>query len=349
MAHLVETMAYAGAAPWHKLGVPVDGTLTPEEMAIAAGIDWLVEKRALFVRNDNGGFAEVPDAFGLTRATDGKVLDVVGRLYKPVQNLAALDFFKRFTAAGDMTMETAGSLDGGRRIWGLAAIGQGFTLVGGDRVEGYLLLCSPHRQGEAFTVKLTAVRVVCNNTLTRAINGGGAAWRMSHVHAFDENAKAAAIETLGLAKNHLTDLADKAQFLSESRVREQQHLIEYVATLSGSKILEEIAEEAEATENGNRLDAVIAASVAGETVRAVRETDLNRVGRTILESILTSPGSELESARGTWWGAVNGVTHAVDHVIGRTDDSRLTSAWFGDRANLKQQAVELAVDYASKN
>ena len=32
MAHMVETMAYAGQVPWHGLGNKVDGNLTPEEM-----------------------------------------------------------------------------------------------------------------------------------------------------------------------------------------------------------------------------------------------------------------------------------------------------------------------------
>lgn len=349
MAHLVETMAWAGKKPWHKLGAEVSNDLTPEEMAQAAGIDWLVEKRPIFIQTNDGGFIAVPDQFGLTRATDDKVLDVVGRLYKPVQNVEALDFFKRFVQAGDMTMETAGSLDGGRRIWGLAAIQDGFTLSGGDRVEGYLLLCSPHKQGEAFTVKLTSVRVVCNNTLTASLNGGGASWRMSHVYNFDQNMRDAATVALGLARDRMIEFRDKAEFLSEARVRESQHLIEYVATLSGSKILETAVEESEALNGGSVLDAVIASSNGASITREIRETDLNRAGRQILESILTSPGADLPSARGTWWGALNGVTHAVDHVIGRNDDTRLTSAWFGDRATLKQQAVELAVEYAGRN
>ena len=42
MAHMVETMAYAGEVPWHGLGVQVDGNLTPEEMLKEADLDWTV-------------------------------------------------------------------------------------------------------------------------------------------------------------------------------------------------------------------------------------------------------------------------------------------------------------------
>ena len=40
MAHMVETMAYAGAVPWHGLGTPVDGNMSPKEMLVACDRDW---------------------------------------------------------------------------------------------------------------------------------------------------------------------------------------------------------------------------------------------------------------------------------------------------------------------
>ena len=337
-------MAYTGEKPWHKLGVAVPAGLTPAEIATLAGLDWTVEKHSLFAVGDNGSVSDVTDAFGLVRTSDGKVLDVVGSRYTPTQNLDALDFFKRFTEAGDMAMDTAGSLAGGRRIWGLASIRDGFTLRGGDEIKGYLLLCSPHIQGEAFTVKLTAVRVVCNNTLTAALRGTGPAFRMSHLYTFDDKRKNAACEVLGLATTQLREMEAKARMLS-SAYAEHQRVVEYVAQLSGSKILDAIL-ETDAAADGSALDAIIAATQADKAVRGFREGDLNKAGKTILDAICNAPGADLESSRGTWWGALNGVTYAADHQFGRTDDSRLTSAWFGERAQLKSAALDLAVQYA---
>jgi phage/plasmid-like protein (TIGR03299 family) len=314
-----------------------------------AGLDWLVSKAPVYVTGfDGSAYDVIPERFALRRSSDGKVLDVVGPLYHPVQNEEALSFFTEFVQAGDMKMETAGSLDGGRRIWGLASIQDGFTLAGGDRVNGYLLLCSPHRQGEAFTIKFTGVRVVCNNTLTMALNGhSGATFRMSHANRFNDDMQAQAKAALGLAKTRLHEFQEKAELLAESRVASEQVLVQYVAALSGSKILDSVIEESDALNNGDVLDAMIAAAESEKVARDIRTTDLNRAGKLILDSILDSPGADMESARGSWWGAVNGVTYAVDHEMGRTDDSRLTSAWFGARAQLKQQAVELDVQYAS--
>jgi phage/plasmid-like protein (TIGR03299 family) len=340
-------MAYAGATPWHGLGVQIGTDLTPSEILIAAGLDWTVEKRALYAVSGGGLVTDVPNHFALVRMSDGKTLDVVGCRYTPTQNADAIDFFKRFTAAGDMTMETAGSLEGGRRIWGLAKIGDGYTLAGGDRVEGYLLLCSPHIMGEAFTVKLVSIRVVCYNTLTRALRAAGPAFRMSHLYAFDDDRKNAACEVLGLATAELREVEAQSRTLAAAPA-EYQKVVEYAATLSGSSILENCVVEMEAAQNGDSvLDAVLAADAGAALVRGIKEADLNSVGKSILDSILNSPGSDLPSANGTWWGALSGVTYAADHKLGRTDDSRLTSAWFGDRAKLKNAALNLAVDYAA--
>lgn len=346
MAHLVETMAYTGEKPWHGLGVPVPAGLTPAEIAKLAGLDWEVEKRALFAVSDAGDVTDIADHYALVRKTDAKYLSIVGSRYTPTQNLDAIDFFKRFTEAGDMSMETAGSLAGGRRIWGLASLRDGFTLRGGDRVDGYLLLCSPHIQGEALTVKFTGVRVVCNNTLTSALNGSGAAFRMSHLFEFDEDRKEAACEVLGLATKRLRDFQEKAEVLAAAKA-ERQRVVEYVAQLSGSKILNAMVETESAEAEASPLDAIIAASEIDSKLRGFREDDLNHAGKIILDAIVNSPGADLQSARDTWWGALSGVTYATDHALGRTQDSRLTSAWFGERAQLKANALDLAVNYAT--
>jgi phage/plasmid-like protein (TIGR03299 family) len=358
MAHELEimadgkaSMAYAGTTPWHNLGFAVGNDLTPEELCIAAHINWEVSK--LPVQNTfNGTLQTVPGRYNLTRMTDGKVLDIVGSIYKPTQNLQAAKFFSEFVSAGGMTMETCGSLAGGSRIWVLAKINAGFTLAGGDRVEGYLLLSLPHKQGEAITVKLTKIRVVCANTESMALNGWGNAWRMTHARAFDGTMQDAAREALGLAKKKVEESAEVATLLSQTRVANYDRLIEYVATVSGSKLLDAVTDVTENavdsdTDVATLLDASVRESENMEVIRGLKDTDLNRVGRTILNSILNSPGSDLESAKGTLWGAYNGVTHAVDHVLGNSEDTRLTSAWFGQRANMKTRALNLAVQYAT--
>jgi hypothetical protein len=51
-------------------------------------------------------------------------------------------------------------------------------------------------------------------------------------------------------------------------------------------------------------------------------------------------GAEMESAKGTAWGALNAITQLMDWETARTGDARLRNAWFGGGADLKQHAME---------
>ena len=78
-----------------------------------------------------------------------------GDSYVPFQNSEVMDFFKKFTDAGQMTMETAGSLKEGKDVWGLAKLTDKFQLAGDDEVKGYLLLNNSHQVGKAMTIMFT--------------------------------------------------------------------------------------------------------------------------------------------------------------------------------------------------
>ena len=59
-------------------------------------------------------------------------------------------------------------------------------------------------------------------------------------------------------------------------------------------------------------------------------------------------GAELAAAKGTAWGLLCAVTEFVDHERrARSQEYRLDSAWFGQGANLKQRALEQALQLAS--
>src|SRR4051812_2141958 len=126
MSHQVESVAYTNEVPWYGFGFKVDGNQTVKQMLKAAKLDWRVERTPLFIE----GRKEPVEGFAaLVRDKDNAVFDIVGAQYKPVQNEQAFDFFNEFVKAGKASMETAGSLRGGRIVWGLAALKQSFTLT----------------------------------------------------------------------------------------------------------------------------------------------------------------------------------------------------------------------------
>ena len=182
MAHMVETMAYAGELPWHGLGVKVIDDLTPEQMMQKAGVDWSVEKQDLVTKMGSS----VKNKQALVRSSDGEVLDIVGKGWNPVQNAEAFNFFEEYVRAGDMQMHTAGSLNGGKMVWALAKTNESFELFNGDVTENYFLFSNPHEFGKAIDIRMTPIRVVCNNTLTLSLSqDSNAMLKVNHRKAFD--------------------------------------------------------------------------------------------------------------------------------------------------------------------
>jgi len=339
MAHAVETMAYAGETPWHGLGVQVDDTLSPQEMLIAAGLDWTVSKRHLFTHADPDVAASdeliaVPDYFVLTRDSDNKTFGPCGSRFIPTQNAEAFEFFKKFTEAGHMKMETAGSLKGGEQIWGLANVNKDFTLPGDDRILGYLLVSVSHRWGKANETRWTPVRVVCNNTLSMALGGATqGAFKMPHVKALDQYVFTAAEEALGLAGERMTEFKESAEFLSSKKFTNDT-VVTYIADLFQPELV--VAQEE--IEKMSEVKAI--------ATRQSMLDEFKRVPSTVYQAIEEQPGAKMKSSKGTWWGAMNAVTFVVDHKWGRDRDASLHNAWFGNRASLKRRAMTKAIEYA---
>lgn len=318
MAHMLEmigdeaSMAYAGDLPWHGLGTRVPNDLTPEQMLKAANLDWRVEAVPAYATI--GGKQVDVGHSALVRDRDNRILDVITNDWNPMQNEAAFEFFNDFVAAGDMEMHTAGALKDGKIVWALAKVHDSFELFGGrDQVDSYLLFTNPHSYGQSIDVRFTPIRVVCNNTLTLSLNSQSKSMvKVSHRREFDADLVK---ETLGVAKDKLGKYKEMAQYLSEKRYTEES-VVDYF----------------------KRVFPVL-------TQKTNSEKELSKSAKYALEDALhNQPGAEM--GEGTWWQAFNTVTFMTDHIIGRSADNRLTSAWYGANKSLKTRALETAVEMA---
>ena len=223
MAHMVETMAYAGEVPWHGLGVPVSNDLTPAQMQEKAGLDWKVREVESFIEFD--GKKMSTGLKSLVRETDGRILTNVGENWNPVQNEQAFEFFSEYVMTGDMEMHTAGSLKDGQMVWALAKVKDSFEILGGDRVDSYLLFSNPHQYGKSIDIRFTPIRVVCNNTLTFSLNSKAErSVKVGHRVEFDANAVK---EQLGIATMKMEQYSEVAKFLAGKRFTQDSY-IEYL-------------------------------------------------------------------------------------------------------------------------
>jgi phage/plasmid-like protein (TIGR03299 family) len=308
MSHEIETMAWAGETPWHGLGVEVHNDLTPDQMLVKAGLDWTVEKHPTFaVINDE---PVVTPSQALVRSSDNKVLTMVSGDWNPVQNHEAFEFFNEFVMEGNMEMHTAGSLKGGQMVWALAKVKDSFEILGGDKVESYLLFSNPHQYGRGIDIRFTPIRVVCNNTLTLSLNSSSEHMvKLNHRRKFDAGMVKS---TLGIASHKLGEYKEMSEFLASKffkRDTVEQYFMDVFPSLSkkDNSVMSRSAEEAYA----------------------------------VLE---TQPGAEF--GRGSWWQAFNASTFATDHLLGNSAETRLQSAWYGSNRQRKLVALEKAIEYA---
>lgn len=307
----VAQMAYAGVEPWHGLGTRVSNDLTPNQMLKAAGLDWKVQKVKMFADRENKT-KRIPivGQQALIRNRDDAVLTIVGKGWNPVQNDEAFEFFNDFVGAGEMEMHTAGSLKGGKIVWALAKVKESFELFDGrDRVDSYLLFSNPHEFGRSIDVRFSPIRVVCNNTLTMALDGASKSMaKVSHKRKFNADEVKA---ILGVSTQKLTAYKAAAEFIASKRYTPEA-MIEYFQTVF-PKV------------NGN--------------------TDgLSRNGEVAKGVVDTQPGAEYGA--GSFWQLFNAATYAIDHKLCETADTRLTSAWYGPNANKKLLAMDTAIKMA---
>lgn len=307
MSHEVETMAWAHEVPWHGLGNRVEGSVTVDEMLIAAGLDWTVEQHDCYAEIDGERVKVGRQA--LVRSSDKKVLSVTGDRWHPLQNRDALEFFRDYTEAGGATLETAGSLRGGRIVWGLARVATGFTIAGSDHVKGYILLVSPHEVGKAITVRTTSVRVVCANTLAMAggVEGVNAEYRQSHLKEFD---KAAAKATVELVKEQIATMKLEAEALQSLKLSEFDTV----------RFLASFFQPAQ-PETDERIETLINDPAQQNTA---------------LQGVLWATEKAPGATPGNGWGVLNGVTYWADHMAGRGADARLFNSWLGNTGRQKQ-------------
>ena len=324
MAALVETMAYAGEVPWHGLGTKVSNDISVDDMLKESGLDWNVVPVPVFGRMDG---KEIKSTYQmLVRDTDQKVLTMITDKWNPVQNSEAFEFFRDFVDAGAMEMHTAGSLQDGKWVWCLAKISESFELFGGDRVDGYLLFSNPHIYGRGVEIRFTPTRVVCNNTLQLSL---GTATdnkvRLNHRSTFDPDMVK---ETLGIASEKMAKYKDMAQFLG-SKSYKKEIVAEYMKEVFPGY-------SKRAIEQANEIKTLTDAQISA--------LGLSRNAKGALDILETQPGANF--APGSWWNAYNACTFMTDHVIGKTQESRLTSAWYGLNKSVKVKALEKAVEYA---
>lgn len=318
MAHQLEQMAYVGATPWHGLGSQLSPKQPLEIWQREAGMDWQIQESPVHFKADAighlGSIHSFPEQKVLYRSDSKAPLSVVSQRYQVVQPREVLEFYRDLTERSGYELETAGVLKGGRKLWALARTGQSTALKGNDVVNGYLLLATSCDGTLATTATPTTIRVVCNNTLTIAVNGASQAIKVPHSTRFDPRAVK---QQLGITVSQWDDFMYRMRTLAARPVKGH--------------------------EAKDYLRSVLCEVPPGRPERSgvSNERALAKV-LSLYEG--HGRGAELEAAQGTAWGLLNAVTEYVDHERrARSNEYRMDAAWFGQGTVIKQHALDSAL------
>lgn len=171
---------------WHMLGQRCVNAPSWEEAIKLAGLDWKVYKQANYARSPEGKVIEVPSCT-IFRDSDNAILGTVGTEFAIKQNADCFKFVDTLLEAnGGSHYDSAGALGNGSKIWCAVRVPKAdIEIVDGDKHQSYLVFATAHDGSMAHTVKLTTVRVVCQNTLNAALGEAGAMFRVKHTKSAD--------------------------------------------------------------------------------------------------------------------------------------------------------------------
>jgi phage/plasmid-like protein (TIGR03299 family) len=307
MAHQVKRMAFSGATPWHGLGARITDPTDLDRCREEAGLDWDVRLAPVFLADGS----EIPCGNAVVRGDTGEAISLVGPGFHPLSNAAAFEWFRPWLDSGEATIETAGELLGGNRVWILAKVKNTEIHVGADdMVSPYILLAHGHGGASTLAIRagLTGIRVVCNNTLSMALGSG--VGKGSNLVKIPHTAGArtslenvrAAIESV---RRHCDSVADVFRALTRISIPNEAAVRAFV-------------------------DLVYGAPAEREDGKASREPRKDA----IVELFETGTGQDLPTAHGTAWGLWNAITEYETHAArgegaSKNVGSRLNGLAFG--------------------
>jgi len=234
MAHELETQngvasfASFREPAWHNLGTVFDTEKNTSEMLAAANLNgWNVRLEDLEIPSSLISDKQYQYVVR-TNPTDKSqtdVLGIVGERYTPLQNEELFAFGDNILDGGGR-WETAGSLKGGRVVFGSLALERETILDPNgvaDKVKTYLLINTSHDGSIAIQASITPVRVVCANTLNVALNrtkkkdGVKQSFKIRHTQT--ANGKVAvARQALGMANSYMDEFDKMAHAMIQKEI-----------------------------------------------------------------------------------------------------------------------------------
>ena len=218
-----------GERAWHNLGVVTDGTLPAREAFETADALFTVEKRELsFPMFDEREPLDSPHytipapagVFGVVRTDTQALLGVVTKQYEIVQNDSLLRMAEFIREEADMDCVIVLS-DGAKVCFTATLRGAETDIVPGDTVKRRIVGYLGHDGKTGCGAMFTNIRVVCQNTLTAALNESGSQSSITHKGTANANFDAL-INSIDVARQDFTTECDLMREFSQFSITSNQ-------------------------------------------------------------------------------------------------------------------------------
>ena len=287
----------------------------------AIGGDWTTHLTTLRADAPDGSEVIVPDNFGVLRSDNNSVLGVVGNRYTTIQNSEAFEFMDSLLPLG-ANIVGGGDFGAGRKVFLQAHLGDlkienkhfGDDF---DMVRKYLLVVNSHDGSSPLRAFATNIRVVCQNTLMAAIRNQDNGVNIRHT-ANAKSRMAEAVRVWRMQEQYNEEFAQVMQTFADTDMSASQ-MRAFIEELMPAKADSKVSTRGDNTRN--------------EIANLFTEGKGN-AGKTV-------------------WDAWNAVTEYVDHHRGtrllngaEASETRKVSSLWGSGANLRQEAMDLLLDFA---
>lgn len=204
---------------WHRLGTVLPDAFDAHSALKYGGLaDWNLRKQPTWTTDLDGTVHQMPGRYAIMRDNpfeDGRVdvLGNVGEKYTIVHNEELVGFLDTLVDESGAHFETAGAIDGGKRVFVTMKL-PGHIKVGGvDRIDNYIAAMTSHDGSTATQIMVTPVRIVCQNTLNLAMNNHSTSFKVRHTSGITKVLLQQARESLEFTFDYLDEFQAEAERL----------------------------------------------------------------------------------------------------------------------------------------
>lgn len=278
-------------------------------------------------------YVDIDNQYAIYRTDNNNPLGLVKGRYTPVQNIEAFNFFDDCIGKDKAIFQTAGCLDGGKRIFVTAKLPENIDIKG-DPVENYVIFINSHDGSSGVKMMISPIRVICQNMLNAAIKNSSSYVTFRHTRTVHDKIYSAT-EILGMCHHNIIAMKDYYDIMAKTKCSDQSAM-----NLFGKVVLTD-NEIAMIKNTGHTINQII-----DKNWIAIEDTEISMKKVNMLNSMhdyyFNGPGQN--DIVGTMWGAYNAVTGYYSNCENNEGAKRMDTLMFGDRSRKIEFAGNFILD-----